>query len=88
MSLYNVSNSGGAFADDDENPTVEISVTELPDAMRRRIGYAVEGDLYPYRKYDNQGRQNGDFSDFQFTMNREEMTGFRDMLTEILDRRA
>lgn len=83
--LYTASRHGGAFADDDENPTVELSVTPIGARDGAPVGYAVEGDLYPYRKYDDEGKARGDFSDFQFTLDRTELEAVRDMLTDILD---
>lgn len=86
--LYTASRHGGAFSDDDDNPTVEIAVTPLGDRDGRRVGYSVEGDLYPYRKYDDEGNAHGDFSDFQFTLSRTELEAVRDMFTDVLDRTA
>jgi hypothetical protein len=71
---------GGTFIDDEVNPMVEIDVTE------GKHGFSIEGTVYPYRKYGMDGTENGDFSNFDYTMSRDELIAHRDMLTEIINK--
>jgi hypothetical protein len=71
---------GGTFTDDTDNPLVEIDVTEM------KHGFSIEGAVYPYRKYAADGSPNGNFSTFEYTMSRDELTAHRDMLSEIIDK--
>jgi hypothetical protein len=71
---------GGTFVDNTENPLVEIDVTAM------KHGFAIEGTVYPYRKYAENGTENGDFSNFNYTMSRDELIAHRDMLSEIINK--
>jgi hypothetical protein len=71
---------GGTFTDDTENPLVEIDVTAM------KSGFAIEGTVYPYRKYAENGTENGDFSNFDYTMSRDALIAHRDMLSEIINK--
>lgn len=77
---YSTTYNGGSFADDTDNPIVEIDVTEM------KHGFSIEGTVYPYRKYSMDGSPNGDFSNFDYTMSRDELIAHRDMLSEIINK--
>ena len=77
---YLTSNYGGTFLDDADNPLVEIDVTA------GKYGFSVEGTVHPYRKYAADGSPNGDFSNFDYTMSRDDLIAYRDMLTEIINK--
>jgi hypothetical protein len=80
MMPYLTSYHGGTFTDNEDNPSVEIDVTTL------KSGVAVEGTVYPYRKYVQDGTENGSFDCFDYTMSRDELIVYRDMLTEIINK--
>lgn len=77
---YLTTNHGGTFTDYAENHLVEIDVTTM------KHGFAIEGTVYPYRKYADNGTEHGDFSNFDYTMGRDDMIAYRDMLTEIINK--
>jgi len=77
---YLTTNHGGTFTDDTDNPIVEIDITEM------KHGFSIEGTVYPYRKYAQDGTENGDFSNFDYTMSRDELIAYRDMLAEIINK--
>ncbi len=75
---------GASFTDDYDNPTVEVHYT----VHRMSGGVSVEGDLYPYQKFADDGTQNGEFSDFRYSLTRAELVAYRDMLTALIDATA
>jgi hypothetical protein len=77
---YLTSYYGGTFTDNEDNPSIVIDMTAL------KSGVAVEGTVYPYHKYAQDGTEHGDFSTFDYTMSRDELIAHRDMLTEIIDK--
>jgi hypothetical protein len=77
---YLTTNYGGTFTDYPDNPLVEIDVTVM------KHGFVIEGTVYPYRKYADDGTEHSDFSNFDHTMGRDDLIAYRDMLTEIINK--
>lgn len=77
---YLTSYYGGTFTDNEDNPYTVIDMTTL------KSGVVVEGTVYPHRKYAQDGAEHGNFSNFDYTMSRDDLIAYRDMLTEIIDK--
>jgi len=77
---YSTEYNGGGFTDNPTNPTVEVDYTAIGG------GYAVEGTVFPFGRYAQDGSENGDFSTFDYTLTRDALIAYRDMLTEIINK--